>query len=509
MSEPAVPNRAAAAGPETGPPPETTAGACAEPHPARILVVDDRAENRELLQASLEHAAYSVLAAANGHEALEAVARHRPDLILLDVMMPGLDGYEICRRLKADPETAFVPVIVVTALQDFAHRLRGIEAGADEFLTKPFRHEELWTRVRALLRTKRLHDQVAAQNRLLEARVAERTAALARALADLKELDHLKAEFLANVSHELRTPLTPLLGYLPALLREDFGPLTPLQRQVLNDMAASVDRLYHLIEDLLRFMERETGSHGAHRTTVHVPALIETGAVRALAAAREKGVRVLLDIPADLPPVWAHVDGLSRALGHVIENAVKFTPPRGSVTVAARRGAASRDAAPDVSAGSAETPPTARHVRGESVTVAVRDEGIGIPHDAIPRLFDPFYQVDGSSTREYGGTGLGLALTKRLVEQHGGRIWAESAGKWQGSTFMIVLPAAGSQGFGSERGEDFCVGVDGQVGMGVARIGAGRRDPDGPEADSLRATDVGMDAVPDHDRSLRRQAEPP
>ncbi len=441
MSEPVAPDRAADVGSETGRLPGTTTACGAEHRPARILVVDDHAENRELLQASLEHAAYAVFTAANGHEALEAVTRHRPDLILLDVMMPGLDGYEVCRRLKADPETAFVPVIVVTALQDFAHRLRGIEAGADEFLTKPFRHEELWTRVRALLRTKHLHDQVAAQNSLLEARVAERTAALTRALADLKELDQLKAEFLANVSHELRTPLTPLLGYLPALLQEDFGPLTPLQRQALDGMAASVERLYHLIEDLLRFMERETGSHGADRTTVHVAALIKTGAARALAAAREKGVQVLLDIPADLPPVWAHVDGLSRAFGHVIENAVKFTPPRGTVTVTAGRGQAGRDPAP--AAPPAEVPPTT-HPAAEIVHVIVRDEGIGIPRDAIPRLFDPFYQVDGSSTREYGGTGLGLALTKRLVEQHGGRIWAESEGKWRGSTFVIVLPAAGS-----------------------------------------------------------------
>jgi signal transduction histidine kinase len=174
-----------------------------------------------------------------------------------------------------------------------------------------------------------------------------------------------------------------------------------------------------------------------------VPALIETGAVRALAAAREKGVQVLLDIPADLPPVWAHVDGLSRALGHVIENAVKFTPPRGMVTVTARRGLAGRGPAPV--AGPSDVSPSAQPA-AELVTVMVRDEGIGIPHDAIPRLFDPFYQVDGSSTREYGGTGLGLALTKRLVEQHGGRIWAESEGKWRGSTFVIVLPVAELRG---------------------------------------------------------------
>jgi len=446
MIEPTAPQADAAAGPETGRLPGPTAGAGAETLPSRILVVDDHAENRDLLRASLEQAEYTVLTAASGDAALEAVARHRPDLILLDVMMPGLDGYEVCRRLKADPETAFLPVIVVTALQDFAHRLRGIEAGADEFLTKPFRHEELWTRVRALLRTKRLHDQVAAHNRLLEERVAERTAALARALADLQELDRLKSEFLANVSHELRSPLTPILGYLPALLSEDFGPLTPPQRQALDTMATSAGRLHRLIEDLLLFMERETSRHSPHRATVAVADLLEAGGARALAGTREKGIRVVLAVPADLPPVWAHADTLSRAIGHVIENAVKFTPPHGTVTVTARRGDARRDPTPAGRAGYAEAPPSTPHLPGEYVEVTVQDEGIGIPPDALPRLFDPFYQVDGSATREYGGTGLGLALTKRLVEQHGGRIWAESEGKWRGSTFVIVLPVAGPEG---------------------------------------------------------------
>ena len=411
----------------------------AETLPARILVVDDRAENRELLQASLERAEYTVLTAASGHEALEAVVRHRPDLILLDVMMPGLDGYEVCRRLKADPATAFLPVIVVTALHDFAHRLRGIEAGADEFLTKPFRHEELWTRVRALLRTKRLHDQVAAHNRLLEDRVAERTAALQRALADLQELDRLKAEFLANVSHELRSPLTPILGYLPALLSEDFGPLTPPQRTALDTMATSAGRLQRLIEDLLLFAERESGQQGPHRATVAVAALIETGGARAVAFAREKGVRVVLDVPADLPPIWAHVDALSRALGHVLENAVKFTPPHGTVTVTARRSGALRDLAPAVASGQAAAPPSAPQVAEEHVEVTVQDEGIGIPPEALCRIFDPFYQVDGSSTREYGGAGLGLAIVKSYVEAHGGQVKVRST-PGTGSTFTLVLP---------------------------------------------------------------------
>jgi len=438
MTEPPGQQPDAEAGPEARSLACTTVSAATIP--ARILVVDDRAENRELLQASLEQAEYTVLTAASGEEALAAVAGHRPDLILLDLMMPGLDGYEVCRRLKADPETAFIPLIVVTALQDLAHRLRGIELGADEFLTKPFNTTEVLTRVRALLRTKRLHDQVAAYNRVLEEKVTERTAALERALTDLREIDRIKSEFLANISHELRTPLTLIRGYLPALVQEEFGGLTPQQREVLDHVTASVDRLHRLIDDLLMFTTWETGQDRPCREAVAVATLIEAGGARALARAREKGVRVAVEVPTDLPQIWADVNALSRALGHVLENAVKFTPPRGTVTVTARRGGALHGPSPDVRSRRAEAPPHAPHASGECVAVTVHDDGVGIPPEALPRIFDRFYQVDGSSTREHGGTGLGLALTKRLVERHGGRIWAESAGELRGSTFVIVLP---------------------------------------------------------------------
>lgn len=441
MTEPPAPRPDAAAGPEARSRSGTTAGAATIP--ARLLVVDDRAENRELLQACLDQAEYTVVTAADGEEALAAVACHRPDLILLDLMMPGLDGYEVCRRLKADPETAFIPLIVVTALHDLPHRLRGIELGADEFLTKPFNTAEVLTRVRALLRTKRLHDQVTADNRVLEEKVAERTAALERALAELRELDRLKSEFLANLSHELRTPLTLIRGYLPALVQEEFGGLTPQQREALDHMAVSAERLHWLINDVLMFMEWESGEARPCREAVAVATLIEAGGARALARAREKGVRVAVEVPTDLPQIWADVEALSRAFGHVLENAVEFTPSQGTVTVTARRGGALHDPSPDVRPHRAEAPPNAPHASGECVAVTVQDDGIGIPPEVLPRIFDRFYQVDGSATREHGGTGLGLALTRCLVERHGGRIWAESAGEGRGSTFVIVLPVGG------------------------------------------------------------------
>jgi signal transduction histidine kinase len=394
-------------------------------HPARILVVDDQAQTRELLEAHLTNAGYRVLMAEGGLEALAAVAAHPPDLILLDVMMPGMDGYEVCRRLKSNEDTAFIPIVILTALQDFDLRLRAIELGADDFLSKPFSHLELMTRVRSLLRLKALHDQVAASNRRLEEKVAERTAALERALADLQAMDRLKSEFLSNISHELRTPLTPMKGYLPAILREEFGPLTPSQRQTLGHIAQSVDRLHRLIEDLLTFTDWESEEISLCLGGVRVEPVVEQALMSVSPAAQEKGVDLTMEVGADLPQIRADAAVLAQAIGHLMENAVKFTPRGGHVRV------------------------TAQHIWGDSgeaggrsfVLLVIRDTGIGIPPGAIPKIFDRFYQVDSSSTRQYGGTGLGLAIVKRILDAHGAPIRVESL-EGKGTTFSIRLPVA-------------------------------------------------------------------
>ncbi len=407
--------------------------------PADILVVDDHAETRELLDAHLANAGYRVLTAKSGPEALDAVAAHPPDLILLDVMMPGMDGYEVCRRLKSDERTAFIPIIILTALHDFELRLQGIELGADEFLSKPFNHPELLTRVRSLLRVKALHDQVAASNRRLEEKVAERTAALERALTDLQEMDRLKSEFLSNISHELRTPLTPIKGYLPAILREEFGGLTPEQRRVLGHVAASVERLHRLIDDLLTFIQWEGGEGNLCLASLEMKLVVEAGLAGVAAAAREKGVKVVGDVPADLPPIRGDAAALGRAFGHLLENAVKFTPQGGSVMVSARL-VDSRSREPvDSSKPIHQFTEQRNPPQGEWVELLVRDTGVGIPPEALPKIFDRFYQVDSSSTRQHGGTGLGLAIVKRILDAHGASIVVESL-EGMGTSFSIRFP---------------------------------------------------------------------
>jgi signal transduction histidine kinase len=412
-----------------------------------ILVVDDLPENRELLEAYLGAAGYRVQSAADGRAALDLVAAAPPDLILLDVMMPGVDGYQVCRTLKAGEETAFIPVVMLTALQDFQHRLQGIEAGADDFLTKPFNQLELLTRVRSLLRVKALHDEVLASNRQLEERVAQRTAALERALTDLREMDRLKAEFLANISHELLTPLTPIKGYLPALLQELFGSLSAEQRRALEIIARSVDRLHGLIDNLLTFMQWESGQAGfrPEPLVLEAAAQIVLDVVRGVA--QEKGVALDFAIPPDLPLVLADMGGLARVLRHLLDNAVKFTPAGGRVTVTARtvqRGSGGAGERGEQAIQQSGTSPTAL-VPGDPsadwVELIVQDTGVGIAPEALPRIFDHFYQADASATRQHGGTGLGLAIVKRILDVHGAPVAVDST-PGQGTAFRIRLTIA-------------------------------------------------------------------
>lgn len=386
------------------------------PDKIRVLVVDDEPSNLDVVSRFLKLEGFQVSTAVDGEQALEMVARDAPDLLLLDLILPRLDGYEVCRRLKSDPSTVFLPVVMITALKGTEERIKGVAVGADDFLTKPFNHLELVTRVRSLLRVKFLHDEVEEHNRLLEARVADRTAQLKQALEDLKELDHLKSQFIGNVSHELRTPLLHVKGYVSLLADGGLGPLTEEQAKGLETASAAIDRLERLVEDIVDF-----GGAEIMRLTIE-PVDLKASVDSCLDLLRptvEKSPAVVRsEIPAELPRVKADPGALARAIRHLLDNAVKFSPDGGEVIVRARLDAAAA-----------------------RVRFSVTDHGIGIPADQHRRIFDLFYQADGSTTRRFGGTGVGLAFVKMIVEGHGSGVDVQSA-EGQGSTFSFELPVA-------------------------------------------------------------------
>jgi signal transduction histidine kinase len=253
---------------------------------------------------------------------------------------------------------------------------------------------------------------VAIENAQLYEELKERARKLEHAYRDLQEADRLKDELVQNVSHELRTPLTFIKGYVELLLEEDMGPINERQRESLSIVAEKTNSVTRLVSDIifLEQIERESLQLGE----VHMADLARLALQGCEVTAAAAGIHLRLDAEAELPALMADRDRINQVFDNLLANAIKFSPTGGTITIRLRR-------------------------QGAAVLASVADTGIGIPREQLHRVFERFYQVDGSATRRFGGAGVGLAIVKRIVEAHGGRIWVESElGK--GSTFTFTLP---------------------------------------------------------------------
>jgi len=259
-----------------------------------------------------------------------------------------------------------------------------------------------------------LHGALQEANRTLERRVSERTKELRQALSRLRELHDLKANLISNVSHELRTPLAHVKGYLELLADQQLGPLTPEQQKSVEVMLRGAGRLERLIDDLISFSTASREGLSLKREPTSVAALADQVVVRSREKAEKAGVNLRVEVAETLPQVQADQEKLGWVLYQLVDNGIKFTPAGGSVSVLAT-------------------------AQDGLLAIAVADTGIGIPEERIEEIFEPFHQLDGSPTRRYGGTGLGLTLVRQILEAHGASVKVESAEN-QGSTFRFSLP---------------------------------------------------------------------
>jgi len=259
-----------------------------------------------------------------------------------------------------------------------------------------------------------LRSALQSANRNLERRVEERTAELQKALERVSELSQLKANFISNISHELRTPLTHIKGYIELLITESLGKITAEQRHALNVSQQSTNRLEGLIEDLIMVSLASRGELSVQQTDVDVRRLANLAVKSHADAALGRGVNLHAVVDENVPLVQADSQKVAWVLGQLIDNGIKFTPSSGSVVVSVKR-------------------------EGENlVIVSVTDTGIGIPSNQLDDIFEPFHQLDGSTTRRYGGTGLGLSLVRQIIEAHGSMLEVQST-EGRGSTFKFPL----------------------------------------------------------------------
>jgi signal transduction histidine kinase len=371
-----------------------------------ILVVDDTPDNL-LLMSSLLKDDYQVRIVNSGEKALRiATSDAPPDLILLDIMMPEMDGYEVCQHLKADPKTIDIPVIFLTAKAALEDETKGLELGAVDYITKPVSPPIVLARVKNHLALKNMSDFLRDKNSILE------------------EAGRMKSEFLANMSHELRTPLNAIIGFSEVLRDGLLGELAPQQKEYVADIFSSGSHLLSLINDILDLSKVEAGKMTLELDALSVASLIQAS----LQVVREKAtahhLRLTTNIPTDLDEVWLDERKLKQILYNLLSNAVKFTPEGGEVHIAAHCVERSTDA---------------QDAFTHYLEIAVSDTGIGISAENQARLFQPFTQIDSKLARRYNGTGLGLAMVKRLAELHGGSVALYSVPE-QGSTFTVWLP---------------------------------------------------------------------
>jgi signal transduction histidine kinase len=375
----------------------------------KVLVVDDDERIVDVLSAILARDGYQILSARLGRGALDIIASERPDVVVLDVILPDLDGIEVCRLIKQNPKTHFLPVILVTGWAARARQLDGLVSGADDFLNKPIDPFELTARVRSLLRTKQLYDEVETHRHELEKRVAERTQELSNAYERLHQLSRVKGNVLAIVSHELRTPLLKIKSGLWLSLRDE---IDPEQRATA---VKTVEEAFSLLEYRIADIGVFSDPADLKLSPVSVSDLV-TGAIEQVRILRPRqDGAIQLDIPKNLPPVMVDAASMMRALAHIIDNALKFGNDKAVLVSAV--------------------------AEPKGVQLSVRDQGMGMSDGVKAHLFVPLQQGDDSPTRRHGGMGIGLALVKMILDAHQIGISVESQVD-QGTTVSLILPPA-------------------------------------------------------------------
>ncbi len=371
-----------------------------QPRRHSILMVDDTPTNVRLLSDLLVSRGYEVREALNGPAALAMVKANPPDMILLDIFMPEMDGYQVCELLKADPQTRDIPVIFISALSDIDNIVKGFEVGGVDYVTKPFKFREVLARVAT-------HLMLVEQRKEIQSlRQQDRES--------FESLNKMKDEFISMATHDLRNPLNVILGYAVVLDRLE---VVDHQKELLDDtrqaIRQNVQKMRTLVTDILDMAQVKSVT-GLETAPMPLGAFLQECLDGFRVVAQQKNITLKYDPPVEEIQVTLNRQYMARVMDNLVSNAIKYTPSSGCVTL------------------TVQNDPS-------QVVIRIADTGIGISADDLPHLFDAFYRVSHVQHEDIEGSGLGLAIVKTIVEKHNGQI-AVSSTPGQGSTFCITLP---------------------------------------------------------------------
>jgi len=362
-----------------------------------IMVVDDTPANLKLLQKMLHSKGYRVLAFLDGEKALNAAAKCPPDLIFLDIKMPGMNGFEVCERLKADAALKDIPVIFISALAETADKVKAFAAGGVDYVTKPFQFEEVNARLETHLRLRRQQIELRRQQNELQA------------------LNDLKNHFLGMAAHDLRTPLGGIMG-ISELLADQLSPLLTEKQSGFFDMLfASSQFMVGLINDLLDISAIESGHLILERRMVDITVpIIRSVEINGMFASK-KNMSIAINCQEQLPQVFADINRIEQVINNLLSNAIKYSQAGTDIAV------------------------RLYHENNE-VIISVADQGPGIPEKEQHKLFQAFGKTSVKPTsKKESSTGLGLLIVKKIMEAHDGRVWLLSE-HGKGTEFFFSLP---------------------------------------------------------------------
>ncbi len=375
-----------------------------------ILHIDDKEANRYVIRRVLEREGYQVLEAATGETGLQMTRAESPDLVILDVKLPRMNGFEVCQHIKTDPTLRFTPVLHLSSYYNKAEdKAHGLQEGADAYLVSPIEPIELVATVRALLRVKKAEQALAESMRKEQA--ARHDAE--KLYEEAKQANTIKDEFLATLSHELRTPLAAILGHAQLLLAGTC--LNDEYRNSLEVICRNAKAQSELIDDLLDISRITSGKLLVERLEVDLKSVINAAVQVVELAASVKQIQIVTEFAKDKIVVSGDRARLQQVFWNLLSNAVKFTARGGTVKVRLA-------------------------TQGPNVEIDITDSGMGIATDFLPHVFERFRQENATTTKTHGGLGLGLAICKHLVELHGGVIDVQSEGLGLGSTFTVRMP---------------------------------------------------------------------
>lgn len=428
--------------------------------PIQILVVDDTPANLKLLTDILTYNGYQVRPASSGRIALRSVLVEIPDLILLDIKMPEMDGYEVCKQLKDNPVTKNIPVVFISALDEMADKVKGFNVGGIDFITKPFQAEEVLIRVETHISIHRLRNELQVQNNHLQQEIIERKRVeeellihkthledlvvrrtedlnnsylqlqqdihekealekeLMKALDKSEESDRLKSSLLSNMNHEFRTPITGILG-MASVLKEMTHDTKKLH--MLNCIVDSSRRLMKTLNAILEFAQVEANVVTKNFKDINIVRVAENIISDANEKIKQRGLTLVVDLPGN--PVYVHAGEriISQILMNIVDNAIKFTD-KGEIKISIAD----------------------RNINGKKFAeIKITDTGIGIASEYLDVIFEEFRQVSEGLSRSYEGVGLGLTLVKKLVGVLKGEVSVESELE-KGTAFTVIFPSVRS-----------------------------------------------------------------